>query len=152
MASWRPPVLGLSRIWRPPVAMPAVIPEALRPGGAFAGAVPDEARRMADQINLHLAAGKVAHWAAIRLHDGGSDGIAYETRAAAIRHQLHEQFCTYVLMHPGGMTPAEAWAVLRFTRWAYDNGFRITSPEDPDPVMPGRMEDLNALLRTSRRF
>jgi hypothetical protein len=127
--------------------------EAVRPGGAFgSGGFPDEARRMSDAINLARLAGDTGRWLAIRMHDGGSDGIAYDFRADAIRHQIHPEFCTYIRVTPGSATPAECWPVLRFTRWAYDQGFRITSPEDPDPIMPGKAEDLAAILRQNMRL
>ena len=126
--------------------------EAVRPGGAFGPGYPAAAKRMSDAINTARVAGDTGKWLAIRLHDGSCDGTAYDTRADAIRHQLHIEFCTYVRVMPGSATPAECWAVLRFTRWAYDNGHRITSPEDPDPIMPGRAEDLSRLLRQKMRL
>lgn len=112
----------------------------------------DAAKRMADQVSLHIAAlGNDAffRWVAIRLADGGSDGTLYDTRADAVRHQSDERLCTYVMVPPTGMTPREADAVLRFTRFAYDNGYRITSPEDPEPIMPLRNEALSALTRSN---
>lgn len=129
-------------------AAPAPPVEAFGPVLAF----PDAARRMSDQVNLHLAAGQVMRWAAIRLADGTSDGVAYDTKQDAIRHQLHEELCTYVLIQPGGMQPREADAVLRFTRWAYDNGYRIRDPDDPLPVMPGRMEALDKIVTQRMRL
>jgi hypothetical protein len=114
----------------------------------------DAARRMADQVNRHIEAqGFLAHgrWAAIRLADGGSDGVLYDRRADAVRHQRDERYCTYVQVPPNSMTPREAEAVLRFTRFAYDHGYRITSPEDPEPIMPLRSNALDSRLTGATR-
>lgn len=131
--------------------LPAPLPAPHEPFGPVM-AFPDAARRMSDTVNMHLAAGSVAKWAAFKLADGTSDNTAYDSRADAIRHQFREDLCTYVLIQPGGMQPREADAVLRFTRWAYDQGYRITSPEDPHPVMPLQMQDLNQLTQTKGRL
>jgi hypothetical protein len=123
-----------------------------RPVDAFGRYYPDEAKRMADVISLHMLAGQMGKWCAIRLSDGGSDGVAYDTRADAIRHQLHESLCCYVPIFADRADPDKAWAALRFARWAYDNGMRIFDHTDPDPVMPIRSESLAALLRTKVRI
>jgi hypothetical protein len=96
----------------------------------------DAARRMADEITLHSIAGSAGKWAAIRLADGGSDHVAYDTRSDAVRHQLSPEHCTFVLVPPGGMRIREADAVLSFWRQAYDAGFRAVDPRDDIPVMP----------------
>lgn len=101
----------------------------------------DSARRMSDVINLHVealgheASGK---WVAIRLSDGGSDGVLYGTRKEAIRHQLHEQLCCYVRLAPFGqrMNPREAESYLTSNRSAYDAGFRLQDPDDPEMIKP----------------
>lgn len=128
----------------------ATAPRDLPAGLARAG-YPDEARRVSDTMNLHVTAGKAGHWAAFALGDGRSDGIAYPTRRAAVLHQLRPEFTMFVPIRPGGATPAEAWALLRFARWAQRNGHRIFDPDDPEPIMPARSEQLAALLRTGRR-
>ena len=89
----------------------------------------DAARRCSDQVSLHAVAGSVWKWAAIRLEDGGSDGVPYDTREEAIKHQLHEQFCCYVQVPPTGMTPRQAENFLKFNRALYQNGMRITDPD-----------------------
>jgi hypothetical protein len=73
-------------------------------------------------------------WVAIRLSDGGSDGTVYASRDDAIRHQLHEELCAYVLCPPSGMQPQEAEIYLAFHRKAYDAGFRMTGPECITPI------------------
>lgn len=96
----------------------------------------DAARRMADTITLHAIAGQAARWAAIRLRDGGSDNTAYDSRSDAVRHQLSPEYCTYVLIPPGGMQIREADAVLSFWRQVYDAGWRAVDPRDDIPSMP----------------
>jgi hypothetical protein len=93
----------------------------------------DAARRMADTVALHQVAlssdEKVAgRYIAVRLSDGGSDGVAYPSRAEAIRHQRHNgSRCIYPRI------PLERWSaktcdvLLWYARIAYDQGHR----EDP---------------------
>ena len=101
----------------------------------------DEARRACDQVNLHIAAlghESYGKWVAIRLSDGGSDGVLYDTRPDAIRHQLHEQLCAYFCIPPFGsmLTPREAEAFLSYARSLYDAGYRIPDPTAPAPITP----------------
>jgi hypothetical protein len=102
----------------------------------------DAARRCSDVIRTHVVAGSIGRWAAIRLSDGGSDGIPYDTRAEAVRHQLHETQCAYVQIPYDDMSPRAAGVFLRFHRDAYDAGMRLTDPERPDagPILPNRIE------------
>ena len=98
----------------------------------------DEARRMADNINIHYQSigwEAVGKWAAIRLADGTSDCTLYDTRRDAVRHQTHEQLCLYVKIVPMAMSPKEAQTLLDFHRKAYDAGFRLV---DPDHKTGGR--------------
>lgn len=96
----------------------------------------DAAKRMADEITLHSIAGGAGKWAAIRLADGGSDHAVYDSRSDAVRHQLSPEYCTYILIPPGGMQYREADAVLSFWRQVYDAGFRAVDPRDDIPAMP----------------
>lgn len=101
----------------------------------------DEARRAADQVNVHVAAlGREAcgKWVAIRLSDGGSDGTLYDTRPDAIRHQFHEQQCAYFCIPgvPTFLTAREAEAFLTYCRSLYDAGYRIPDPTAPAPIVP----------------
>lgn len=108
----------------------------ITPGSAFV--YPDEARRMSDAHNLHLsvhgtaAAGK---WIACNLGDGRSDGVLYDTREQAIRHQFSEWLCAYVCIQATGMTPRQAWKYLEFTRGLYKAGMRIHQNNDPGHAM-----------------
>lgn len=115
-----------------------------RCGGCELGQHFDSARRASDQIRLHLLANRdqaIHSWVAIRLSDGGSDGILYDYKHQAVRHQLHEYQCAYVLIPPDGMSPRAAEVFLRFHRHLYDSGFRLADPDkDLEVVMPNRRE------------
>lgn len=97
-----------------------------------------EAIQASQHVNLHITA--LGHeatnkWVAIRLSDGGSDSRLYETRAEAVRFQLHENQCAYVNIPPTGMTPRGAANYLNFTRFLYERGMRIEDP-NRDVLMP----------------
>jgi hypothetical protein len=98
----------------------------------FAQVYSDAARRCSDTIRTHIVAGMAGRWCAIRLSDGGSDGVVYDTRADAVGHQLHEQQCAYVLIPYDDMSPRAAEAYLRFHRSVYDAGMRLVDPERPN--------------------
>jgi hypothetical protein len=103
--------------------------------------VPDDARRAADIINMHIMLKKCG-WVAIRLSDGGSDGVVYDVRADAIRHQLHENQCAYFLLPEIPVTPWECDVMLRYNRQLYDNGVRMGDPDAPTPIVPIRTENI----------
>lgn len=106
----------------------------------------DAANRASDCIRLHILAGKAGMWAAIRLSDGSSDGVAYPSRGDAIRHQLHETQCFYVKVPWDDMPPAHAERLIISARRVYDAGLRFTDPDDPREVInPYTREDLRAL-------
>lgn len=71
-------------------------------------------------------------WVAIRLSDGKSDGVLYDTRGDAIRHQLHMTQCAYVCVPPGGMNPCQAESFMRMHRLAYDAGAQLIDPDRVD--------------------
>lgn len=101
-------------------------------GCHYVGPHSDSAKRASDAVNLHLAALGFAafkKWVALRLQDGSSDGVLYDTRREAVVHQLDEQLCAYVRLPPTRMTPCSAEAFLKFTRDAYRSGFRLTDPD-----------------------
>lgn len=85
-------------------------------------------------------------WVAVRLSDGGSDGVLYDKRRDAIRHQLHEQQCAYICIHPGGMNPCQAEPVLKGARQAYDAGMHLIDPDDAS----GGPEIIKRLTRTDQ--
>jgi hypothetical protein len=113
------------------------------------GQYSDEARRCSDIVNLHLLADRednVGRWVAIRLSDGGSDGKIYDSRAEAVKWQLHESQCAYVCIGPDGMTPRQAEIFLKFNRQAYENGLRMIDP-DREVAMPENMEEVGRIIR-----
>ena len=101
----------------------------------------DAAHRASDIVTLAALTGNPGHWVAIRMSDGGWDGVLYDHRAEAVSHQLHEQFCCYVMVPPGGMTPKEADAFLSYNRALYNAGFRLPDPEFTPPLTPLRKTD-----------
>lgn len=111
----------------------------------------DAARRCADNVTLASIAKCFGRWLAIRLSDGGYDGVIYDHRADAVRHQLHEKQCAYVKIPPGGMTPREAEAFLGYHRALYDAGFRLPDPEFAMPMMPLTAADQRRQIRILAR-
>jgi hypothetical protein len=92
----------------------------------------DAARHCADAVNLHVSVdpyGVTGKWVAVRLEDGRSDGVLYDTKAAAVRHQLHETMCAYVCVPPVGMPLADAEIYLAQTRAMYDAGVKLSDPD-----------------------
>lgn len=97
----------------------------------------DAGKRCSDVINLHrLMVTNVGGWAAIRLSDGGSDDVVYDTREDAIRCQLHEMQCAYISIPADYMSPEDADAFLRIMRNLYDNNMRLADPAAPHFVTP----------------
>lgn len=86
-------------------------------------------------------------WIAIRLSDGGSDGILYDTKQDAVKHQYHEQQCAYVCFRNliSGARPREMAVFLKFNRDAYYKGFRLADPDmksgGPDVLMTTGQRD-----------
>lgn len=107
----------------------------------------DAARRMADEVTLHAVAGSAGKWCAIRLADATSDHTAYDSRSDAMRHQLHSEHCTYLLIPPGGMSIDVADRVLDFWRQTHDAGFRAVDPRDDIPSMPLTAPDARRQIR-----
>lgn len=101
--------------------------------------ISDAARRCSDIVNLHVANGDWNRWIAIRLSDGGTDGLTYDTRADAVRWQLHETLCAYLLIPPTGISPRHADSYLETHRKIYDGGMRVIDP-DREIVMPHRRD------------
>ncbi len=104
----------------------------------------DLGKRAAEAMNMHLFIDPVnapGRWVAIRMSDGGSDGVLYDTRPDAIAHQLHEQYCCYFQLPREGVTPDDARRFIEINRQLYDNGARLTDPDMPgDPIFPDDLE------------
>lgn len=96
----------------------------------------DAAKRASDHVNMHIAFNDFDtlrnKWMAIRLSDGDSDGVLYDTKRDAVRHQLHETQCAYLSFRNmvGGATPRDMAIFLAFSRDAYANGMRLPDPDD----------------------
>lgn len=97
----------------------------------------DAGKRASEMVNLYVTN---MDWddikdkfVAIRLEDGSSDGIIYDSKIDAIKHQNFEQQCAYVgfrnLM--GGSTPRDMAIFIAMNREAYDHGMRLADPEAP---------------------
>jgi hypothetical protein len=69
-------------------------------------------------------------WVALRLSDGGSDGVLYDTRMQAIDHQLHPTQCCYLVIPPTGFTYDEIREFLNLSRSLMERGARIPSHGD----------------------
>jgi hypothetical protein len=108
----------------------------------------DAAKRLSDLMNLHAVFGSTGKWVAIRLSDGGSDGVTYDTRDDAVSHQFHESLCAYAKVLPGGMQLREAEEFLSAFRAVYDAGMRVHGPEDHVPALPIRKESVASMLRS----
>lgn len=96
----------------------------------------DEARRMADAVNLARIAGAIGMWLAVRLQDGRTDGNIYDSRAAAIEHQPRPDLCTYVQVPPSGMSDWEGQALLDYWRALRAHNVRDDDPGVLMPLMP----------------
>jgi hypothetical protein len=102
----------------------------------------DAGRRCADAYNFQLslhgenAAGK---WIAVKLSDGSGDGVLYDTKKDAVRHQFHEDLCAYICLLPTSMPVDDALSVLRINRKLKDGNMRISDP-DVHVQMPLRSE------------
>jgi hypothetical protein len=103
---------------------------------------------MSDRINLMV----LSHpwdtlcnsWMAFKLADGDSDGVLYDTRQDAIRHQLHETMCAYFHMRNGmgGANVRDCQLFLNVHRQVYDAGGRFTDPQSPSIIMSTRGHDI----------
>lgn len=104
------------------------------------------AKRFRDTVALHrlaLTNDEVVarRFMAIRLSDGGSDNVAYETRADAYRNQLNAEWCGYVQIPPVVWDLHTCDALLNYMRIAYNNGFRpqpgawLLTPANIEEVM-----------------
>jgi hypothetical protein len=97
------------------------------------GSQDDFAKRAFDIMNLHVIGrgdeswGK---WVALRLSDGGSDGVLYDTRESAIDHQLHPLQSCYLCIPPTGFTLDEIRQFLTLSRSLRERGARIPSHGD----------------------
>lgn len=116
------------------MSMPVIVPHA--PSCRWKGeAHTDAAKRISDYTYLHkVAAGADAagKFIACRLDDGRGGETLYDTHFDAVRHHPsdHMLYC-YLRLRYEGMSVCDAELYLYVNRQAYDNGFRLTDPDDP---------------------
>lgn len=95
----------------------------------------DAAKRVSDWYNLHRVAqgiDAVGKWLAFALQDGTSDGILYDTKLDAIRHQrLFEYYYFFCMVQPCSMSVCEAESVLYTQRILYKLSNRQSDSEHP---------------------
>jgi hypothetical protein len=110
-------------------------------------AVTDRGRRLADHVLAARAIGGEGMWIAARLSDGATDGIVYASKAEAVKYQLHETQCAYLVVPPAAMPVAEATAYLELHDKIYAAGMRLQDP-DTQPIMTrALMPELNRAAR-----
>lgn len=93
----------------------------------------DAAKRFADIVRLHqrvLTRDEIIarRFIAVRLADGSSDGVVYDSRVAAIAGQRNSPSrCAYFQIPLERWSDATCDSLLWYVRSVYDSGFR----EDP---------------------
>lgn len=117
----------------------------------------DRAKRLSGIVNsmviIHPLEVVVRSWIAVRLSDGGTDGVLYDSRVDAVKHQQYENQCAYLSLRAAvsGMDEQEAYVYLKFHEHAYDAGYRFTNPEAPnggmDMQIPLTYEDVRSQIR-----
>lgn len=94
----------------------------------------DAAKRIADHYNLHrIGAGDqaIGKWFAATMADGLSDGVLYDTKRDAVKHQHHdEQYYTFIKIAPHSMKVCDAEVMLKTTRQLFDSGIKLADPDD----------------------
>jgi len=111
----------------------------------------DKGKRASDIVNTYISGMPFdeikTKYIAIRLSDGGSDGVLYDTKQDAVKHQVHEMQCAYVCLNNlrAGSTPRDMAIFIKFNRDAYYKGFRLADPDakdgGPDVVMTTGQRD-----------
>lgn len=84
----------------------------------------DKGKRCSDIVRQHLTddpdEARIS-WVAIRLSDGGSDGVLYPAKELAVHFQIHETQCAYLRILPDGISPREATSFLYHIAQLYQN-------------------------------
>lgn len=118
----------------------------------------DIARRCWEQVRNVAAhtewAERVNSIITIKLSDGSTDGVLYESKRDAVRHcKGNEQWFAFFSFRsaPNGFaSPKDASIFLAWHRMAYERGFRLPDPDaadgGPDLIMPDMTEHLNDQL------
>ena len=110
----------------------------------------DAAKRVSDTYRLHKTAQGAAalgRFIAVALADGTSDGVLYDTKTDAVRHQHHnEMWFAYVCIGPHDMAPCEAEEFLATVRLFYDAGIPMQDPREV--IARSTVEDQRSLVRS----
>jgi hypothetical protein len=114
-------------------------------------ALADAGKRASDLANLYITfmpwEELRTKWMAIRLIDGSSDAVLYDSKRDAVKHQIDERLCAYFAFRNcgGGTNPRDMAVFLTFARDAYDAGFRLPDPDaadgGPDVLMTAAQRD-----------
>ena len=116
----------------------------------------DAARRVSDTWRLHRAAlghAATGQWFAAALADGTTDGVLYDGKGPAVRHQHHnEQYYAFVCISPADCSPCEAETFLEVARMLYDKNIRMADPDHrsggPEVIRRLAVEDDRSLMRS----
>lgn len=108
--------------------------------------VTDAARRAYDQVAVHVFCTgwneRIGGWVALKLADGSSDGVLYDSRGAAVRHVSDQRFYAFFSYRnaPNGFSSlTDAQLYLDYHRMAYDQG-ALQALADPDDHRHGGRE------------
>lgn len=115
----------------------------------------DAAKKVCDTYNLHKMAdprGSIGRWFACALADGETDGVLYDSKRDAVRHQHHnESRYTFLKVGPSSMNVCEAEVMLGTARQLYEKGLRMSDPDarngGPDVIKRLMVEDQLNMLR-----
>jgi hypothetical protein len=114
----------------------------------------DAAKRVSDGYRLHkMAAGHAAagRWMAVALADGASDGVLYDSKRDAVRHQHHnELWYAFLPITPGDVSVCEAETYLEVNRMLSRKNIVMTDPDHasggPEVIRRLALEDDRSLM------
>jgi hypothetical protein len=104
--------------------------------------ITDAAKRFSDGVNLICQFSpfieRKRSWIAVKLADGQVDLNLYPSKSVAIRHQGNEFLCAYLCLRNvmGGLAPKDAAIWLQLHRYMYDQGTRLSDPDERSIIMP----------------
>ena len=110
----------------------------------------DAAKRVSDAYRLHrsaLGVAAVGKWIAVGLAGGQSDGVLYDSKTDAVRHQHgNETWFAYLTIGPWDMDVCQAEDYLAAVRLWDESGIPLT---DPREVIPrATAEDQRSLMHS----